>query len=125
MSRIFIALISSLLSFSALSQNVNIERWQTQSGSHVLFVRATDLPMVDLSIAFRAGSAFDEKHWGLATLTASLINQGTLDLNATQIAEQFEDYGAIFSNDVDKDTTRFSLRSLSQKSSFKTRINNT
>ena len=119
MSRIFIALISSLLSFSALSQNVNIERWQTQSGSHVLFVRATDLPMVDLSIAFRAGSAFDEKHWGLATLTASLINQGTLDLNATQIAEQFEDYGAIFSNDVDKDTTRFSLRSLSQKSSLK------
>lgn len=118
MRRIFI-FISCLMSLSAAASKIDIHRWQTNKGSQVLFVQATELPMVDISIAFPAGSAYDDQHWGLASLTASLINQGTNKLNATQIAEQFENVGAVFSGDVDKDTAQFSLRSLSYKTSLK------
>lgn len=123
MNQFFIFLFGCLFSISSIAQGIDIARWQTQKGSQVLFVRANDLPMVDISIAFPAGSAFDDKYWGLAALTASLIDQGTTELNATQIAEQFENHGAIFSSDVNKDTAQFSLRSLSYKESLRNTVN--
>lgn len=117
MKQLFI-LLTSLCTLCAQASNFPIEQWQTDKGSKVLFFKNTELPMIDISIAFKSGSAFDSNKWGLATLTARLIEQGTAHLTATQIAEQFENYGAIYSSDVDRDKATFSLRSLSHKDSF-------
>lgn len=118
MKRLITIALSCLLPLALQATPLNIERWKTSNGANVLFFQANELPMVDISIAFKAGSAFDNENWGLATLTAGLINQGSKDLTATQIAEQFENYGAIYSNDVDRDKATFSLRSLSHQESL-------
>ena len=119
MSRSIIFIITCLFQISTFAKNINIQHWQTLSGTKVLFVRSHELPMVDINIAFKAGAAYDGKDWGLAVLTANLFEQGANGLNATKIAEEFENYGALFSNDVDLDKSTFSLRSLSYKDSLK------
>lgn len=94
---------------------INIERWQTPNKVQVYFVKATQVPMVDIKIAFRAGSAFDGNEWGIAKLTSELINQGAGGLDATAIAENFENYGALYQASVNRDMATFSLRSLSEE----------
>ena len=89
-----------------------IQQWQTPIGAEVYFVPAPDLPMIDIQVAFAAGSSRDVKQAGLAHLTATMLEQGSADLSATQIARQFADIGAHFSVDVDRDMAVVSLRSL-------------
>ncbi len=64
------------------------------------------LPLVSARLLIPAGTADDpEGKSGLAHLTASLIDQGTADLTATELAERFEELGASPSVGVDPDTT--------------------
>lgn len=92
-----------------------IEHWQTETGVQVYFVAAPELPMVDIKVVFDAGSARDpQKQFGVATLTNGLLNEGAGGLTAEKIAEQFDNVGAQFSNNVDKDMASISLRSLTE-----------
>jgi zinc protease len=50
----------------------------------------------------------------LAALCASLLDKGTIDLTADQIAMQFEDVGAIYSAQAARDRVKISLRTLSE-----------
>lgn len=115
MKRLITLITFSLIPLIVFSQKFDIQHWQTHSGAKVLFVKQTELPMVDITVAFKAGSAYEEQHWGLAMLTANLMEQGANGKSATQIAEQFENYGALFSIDVDRDKAVFSLRTLTHK----------
>ena len=90
----------------------NIQHWLTDNGARVYFVAAPELDMVDIQLAFDAGSARDEEKKGLATLTNGLLNEGTQGLSADQIAEQFSSLGAKYSNSVDRDMSVVGLRSL-------------
>lgn len=92
---------------------VDFQRWQTKQGSQVYYLNTPQLPMLDIKIAFRAGSAYDGKHFGLAALTNDLIDQGNTQLNADQIAENFENLGAEFSTKISRDAATISLRTLS------------
>lgn len=100
------------------ANSIKVQHWQTNNGAQVFFVSQPDLPMVDISIAFKAGSAFDGQNWGLAAITANMLEQGAANYNATELAEQFENYGAQFSADIDRDKAVFSLRSLSYPESL-------
>lgn len=92
-----------------------IQQWKTTNGTRVYFVPALELPMVDVEVTFAAGSARDGEKHGLATLTNGLLSEGANGLSADQIAEQFENLGAKFSNSVDRDMASVSLRSLSEE----------
>ena len=46
--------------------------------------------MVDIQVIFTAGSAYDNQQWGLASLTASLLDEGTKQHSADQIAQAFD-----------------------------------
>lgn len=91
---------------------VNIQHWQLKNGANVFFVRAPELPVVDINVVFAAGSAYDQQQWGLAALTNNMMSEGTVNANANQIADSFADVGAQFAVDSDRDMAQVSLRSL-------------
>jgi zinc protease len=98
--------------FPATQAAPKIQHWQTSNGARVYFVPA-DLPMVDIRVAFDAGSARDDGHPGLANLTNRLLADGAGTLDANQIAEIFEARGAQLGYGSARDMAWVSLRSLS------------
>lgn len=101
------------------AHHISIQNWTTNNGVRVYFVPLNDLPIVNLHIAFKAGSAYDNDQWGLAAMTNSLLNDGAGNLNADQIAEGFENVGAHYSTDVGRDMAVVSLRSLAGREYLK------
>ena len=71
LNKLFLLLVA-LLSPMIVSANPDIEQWQTKQGARVYFVEAPELPMVDIKIAFDAGSARDENSPGIALFTNSM-----------------------------------------------------
>ncbi len=91
-----------------------IDHWQTPSGARVFFVENHDLPIVDVQVAFVAGSAYEPQgKAGLAGLTQGLLDLGVEGLDENQIASRLADLGAILSGGVDQDRSFVSLRTLS------------
>ncbi|GAB4268882.1 MAG: pitrilysin family protein [Methylomicrobium sp.] len=119
-----IALISLLgLLFGQSSWGaVKIETWSMQQGARVYFVKAGDLPMVDIRVTFDAGSARDGQQFGVAALTSALLDTGAGSWNADQIAQRFESVGAQFGTGVSRDTAWLSLRTLTDPKLFDTAV---
>lgn len=93
---------------------VDIQHWDTPSGTKVFFVETHVLPIVDVQLDFAAGNAFDPAgKAGLATLTKGLLDAGAGDLDEERIAERVADSGAQFGGSVDADRAGVSLRTLS------------
>ncbi len=89
-----------------------IKTWQTEKGAKVLFVEASELPMVDIRLVFDAAAARDGDQPGLATLTNDLLDQGADGLNADAIARGLEQRGAKLGAGSERDMAWLSLRSL-------------
>lgn len=71
------------------------ERRRLDSGAVVVARRNTMTPAVTFMLSFDAGSAFDPAGaQGLAALTARMIDRGTRDQNAGELAEEIERRGA-------------------------------
>ena len=104
----FISLSSTALSWAA----PKIESWTTDNGLRVYYVAAPELPMVDLSLVFDAGSARDGSKQGLSMLTNSMLNKGAAGLSEDQIAEQFESIGANFATGTSMDNASVGLRTI-------------
>ncbi|MDF3054505.1 MAG: zinc protease [Gammaproteobacteria bacterium] len=103
-------------SSSGNGQVLDIQYWKTtQSAVPVYFVRTPELPMVDFDIVFDAGSARDGEKFGVAQLTASFLDEGAGKWDADQIAERFDDVGAVYSVSVTQDMAAIGFRSLTEK----------
>ncbi len=96
-----------------------IEHWQTAQGSRVYFIHTDDLPLVDIQVVFDAGSARDGEQYGVAALTAGLLDTGAGNLNADAIAQSFDSVGAEFSTSSATDTATVTLRSLTEPALLK------
>lgn len=105
----------AILAFSLSTQAaVKIQQWQTSSGSEVYFVENHDLPIVDLSVNFVAGSAYDTAaKSGVAGITKYMMTLGAAGMSDEVIANKMADIGAILSGDFDADRSAFKLRTLS------------
>jgi zinc protease len=102
--------------FAAVAQALpEIQSWHTAKGAKVLFVEAHELPMLDVRIVFDAGSARDGELGGVASLTSAMLGQGAAGLDADAIAEGFEQRGAQFGADSERDMAWLSMRSLSDQ----------
>lgn len=113
-----LALITaSFLAFSsAVEAGVKIQQWQTASGSEVYFVENHDLPIVDISVNFAAGSARDSaEKSGVAGVTRYLMTLGAAGMSDERIANKMADVGAILGGDFDADRAGFKLRTLSSE----------
>ena len=95
---------------------LNIQHWITPQGARVYFVENHDLPMLDVSVDFSAGSARDSKEKsGLASLARGLMGLGAGPYSERDIAEKLADVGAVLSGRLDADRAGFTLRTLSGK----------
>jgi zinc protease len=116
--RQFMLIGCALIFLNHTAQALSIENWQTEKGSRVYFVQTNELPITDIQVVFDAGSARDEQQFGLAALTANVLDTGTKTWNAEDIAQRFESVGANFNVHTTTDTTTASLRTLSDKPLF-------
>jgi zinc protease len=112
-------LVVSFMSFcSPAGAAAKIDHWQTPQGSRVYYVRTEGLPMVDIQVAFDAGSARDGSRFGLSALTSAMLDTGAGKWNADEIAQRFESVGAQFGSSVSNDMASVSLRTLTDKPLF-------
>ncbi len=120
---IIIMAISTSISAQTKHQVVPIEHWQTKNGINVYFVSMHEIPIVDVSVVFSAGSSYDGEHAGIATLTNAMLDEGTKQRNSDEIAQAFEDVGAQFRSGAELDYATVSLRSMSDKKFLEPAVN--
>ena len=115
----FVRLMLLLLLWPVLAcSGPKIEHWKTAAGTRVYYVHNPELPLVDIQVVFDAGSARDGAKYGLATLTASLLDSGAGEWNADAIARRLEDVGASLSTGASRDSSWIDLRSLTETDKF-------
>lgn len=107
---------AAMFATTSVQAAVKIEQWQTSAGSAVYFVENHDLPILDLSVNFAAGSARDtaEKS-GVASITRYLMTLGAAGMSDEAIANKFADVGAVLGGSFDADRAALSLRTLSSE----------
>lgn len=94
---------------------VKIEHWKTSHGAEVYFVENHDLPIIDLSVSFAAGSARDiPAKAGLAEITRHMMTTGAAGMNEEEISRRMADVGANLGGELDFDRAGFKLRTLSK-----------
>ncbi len=108
-------IFSSLIALTSHAA-VDIKHWQTSQGAQVYYVENHDLPMLDISVNFPAGSARDtaEKS-GLAAVTSYMLSMGADGMNEEDITNAFADIGAVTGGDFDNDRAALSLRTLTSE----------
>jgi zinc protease len=93
--------------------SVNI--YELNNGLKIFFSEKNDLPIVRMTLLVNSGSRFDpEKYKGLSNLLTMCIDEGAGNLNALQLADEFEMLGAHFSVASDSDISLVSLQVLSE-----------
>ncbi len=100
--------------FAAKKPILNIQHWKTSNGAKVFFVRASELPMLDVRVAFAAGSAYDDNKFGLANMVNSMIGESSKAMDANQVATSFDSVGAQMDTDTGRDMAMVALRTLTQ-----------
>jgi zinc protease len=110
-----------------------IEHWRQSSGAEVWLVRSPGIPMVDVQLAFDAGSRRDpQAQAGLASAVAMMASKGVraegqgggdspaLDENG--LGQAWADLGASFGASAARDSFTYSLRSLTEPDLLKRSI---
>lgn len=93
-----------------------IQNWKTSTGARVYFIENHDLPILDVSIEFNAGSSLDSpQKSGQASLTQHLLDLGAGGLSEEKIAKLLADTGAQLDSHFDLDRAGLSLRTLSSR----------
>ncbi|AOA58626.1 M16 family metallopeptidase [Acinetobacter larvae] len=102
---------------TALYQTPFVQELENTAHVRSLFVATQALPIVDIQLTFNAGSAQDEYIgkglYGLSSLAARLMTEGTDQYSAAEVANRFESLGASFSVSSYRDMFVIRLRSLS------------
>jgi zinc protease len=120
-----LAVLCVLLAITAMNNawaTPKIETWETAKGARVLFVAASDLPILDARLLFDAGSARDGERSGLASLTAGMLTQGAGEWDADDVAERVESVGAQLSTGAARDSAFLSLRTLTEERAMETAL---
>lgn len=113
--RILVFLTTLILAPAAFA-GLDIQNWHTTTGARVYFVENHELPMLDVSVDFDAGSARDSREKsGLASLTRQLMALGAGRYEERDIAEKMADVGANLNGRFDADRAGFQVRTLSGK----------
>ncbi|MFI5306033.1 MAG: M16 family metallopeptidase [Polyangiales bacterium] len=91
-----------------------IARSQTPNGLELDTVELRQLPVVDLKLVIRSGSAADPENMpGLAHLTATMLKEGTQKRNSQKLAEAIDFLGAHLNIGNDTDRVYIEVKALS------------
>ncbi|GAB4393245.1 MAG: pitrilysin family protein [Gammaproteobacteria bacterium] len=113
---LFIGLSIPALADTSSKRFLPIAHWQSNNQTPVYFVPINqNLPFIDIRLAFNAGSARDNaQQAGLAQITANMLAEGAGKFDTDTIALTFENNGAEFDVDTNRDMTLLSLRTLTK-----------
>lgn len=93
-----------------------IQHWQMDNGVRVVFVENHDLPLLDISVEFPAGSSRDDNAKpGLASMTHHLLTLGAGGMTEEEISRRMADIGANLGGFFDQDRAGLRLRTLSSE----------
>ncbi len=93
-----------------------IQYWQTSAGTRVYFVENHDLPILDISVEFAAGSGMDTSaNSGRANLVRHMLSLGAGGFTEDQITTALVDVGAQMHGHFDRDRAGIALRTLSSE----------
>lgn len=91
----------------------DIERATLTNGMEVYFARRDAVPVVNVEIQFNAGYAADPKsRLGLQSMMLQLMDEGTTNLDSTELAIAKERLGAALYANADADTTTVGLAAM-------------
>src|SRR3990167_8827638 len=110
---VILIIITPIIGY-ATALDFDVQRWKTANGVQIVFYQTKDIPMLDIDIAFAAGSAYDGDNYGLSALTTRLMSQGSGHLNATQVATSFAEVGSQFDATITRDMALFHVRTLTE-----------
>lgn len=97
-------------STSFASPRIEPKRVVLKNGITMLFVETRALPMVNISIAIKAGAIYDPpEKGGVAGLTAAMLDEGTKNRSSKQIAEEIDFIGGRLSASGGEDFSSASL----------------
>ena len=92
-----------------------IQVWESDQGVPVYFVEAHEIPMVQISMGFKAGSAYDPlAKLGVSSLMSQLLTMGVVGMDQDALAEAIESTGAQMGAGSDADKMVASLKSLTE-----------
>lgn len=84
------------------------------NGLKVIYIEQDEVPMVEITVAVRAGSAHDGKAWGLASLTSAGVSLGTKSYSKKQIEETFDQNAFDLSSGISKEHLTLKVSSTSE-----------
>jgi zinc protease len=114
-----VATILLLAATLPVEAEVRIQHWTTQSGARAYFVETHALPIVDVSVEFAAGGAYDPpERAGLGQLTLTLLKGGSALYSEAEVDRRIADAGAQLHDNFDLDRAGFALRTLSSEAEF-------
>lgn len=106
--------VGLLLVATIANAGLPIQHWQMDNGVRVVFVENHDLPLLDVSVEFPAGSSRDDKSKpGLASMTQHLLTLGAGGMTEEEISRRMADIGASLGGSFDQDRAGLRLRTLS------------
>ncbi|GGI83019.1 peptidase M16 [Legionella impletisoli] len=102
------------VSSSMAASSLKPSHWNTSNGAKVVFYQAMEVPMLNVKVAFAAGSAHDGDKFGLSALTTDLLNQGNDGKDASTVAELLADTGAQYQAESTRDMVVLDLKTLTE-----------
>ena len=92
-----------------------IEKTKLSNGLDVWVVKQTELPIVSMNLVVRSGGTIDpQDKAGVANFAANMINQGTKNRSANEIANQLQGIGAFANATAGWDSTTVSMQTLTK-----------
>ncbi len=93
----------------------SIEKHKLSNGLSVWFVKNPELPIMSMNLVFNSGSILDSaEKFGVASWTASMLNQGTTSRSAVDIANQLQSIGASMNAGSGWDSSTVAMQTLAK-----------
>jgi len=111
---VFITLLINTHSVQAAFKMPKYETYTLKNGLQVYLMQQSEVPMVNISLVFKAGAIHDGKQFGLANLTGESIQFGSGKLSKTEIEDELAFMGANLSSVTSTEMTSLNISFMSK-----------
>lgn len=115
---IYVLLVFSIVCISAGEFKLpKYEKVILKNGITVYLMEHHEVPVINISVALKAGAIYDGNKYGLSNLTAGNLLCGTKSFSKSKIEQTFDFYGASINAYSAKETTRLNVSYLKKDES--------